>query len=44
MEGNQLPAMPCGALLLDLFYLNVKNNFMHPLFWKEHTQNQPQVS
>ncbi|KAK3095277.1 hypothetical protein FSP39_012616 [Pinctada imbricata] len=42
MEGNQLPAMPCGALLLDLFYLNVKNNFMHPLFWKENTQNQPQ--
>ena len=27
----------------SLNYLNVKNNFMHPLFWKENTQNQPQV-
>jgi len=43
LEGNQLPAMPCGALLLELNYLNVKNNFMHPLFWKENTRNQPQV-
>jgi hypothetical protein len=43
MEGNQLPAMTSGALGLELDYLNVKNNFMHPLFWKENTQNQPQV-
>ncbi|XP_063428847.1 leucine-rich repeat-containing protein 63-like [Mytilus trossulus] len=42
LEGNQLPAMPSGALGLELDYLNVKNNFMHPLFWKENTQNQPQ--
>ena len=43
MEGNQLPAMPAGALRLDLDRLNVKNNFMHPLFWHENTHNEPQV-
>ncbi|KAK6195404.1 hypothetical protein SNE40_000842 [Patella caerulea] len=42
LEGNQLPAMPSGALKLNLQYLNVKNNFMHPLFWKENTYNEPQ--
>ncbi|XP_052216236.1 leucine-rich repeat-containing protein 63-like isoform X1 [Dreissena polymorpha] len=42
MEGNQLPAMPSGALRLDLDRLNVKNNFMHPLFWHENTHNEPQ--
>lgn len=42
MEGNQLPAMPSGALRLDLDRLNVKNNFMHPLFWHENTHNDPQ--
>ena len=44
LEGNQLPAMPSGALRLDLDVLNVKNNFMHPLFWQESTKNEPQVS
>lgn len=43
LEGNQLPAMPSGALRLDLDRLNVKNNFMHPLFWHENTHNEPQV-
>lgn len=42
LEGNQLPAMPSGALRLDLDRLNVKNNFMHPLFWHENTHNEPQ--
>ncbi|XP_052782567.1 leucine-rich repeat-containing protein 63-like [Mya arenaria] len=42
MEGNQLSAMPSGALRLDLDRLNVKNNFMHPLFWQENTHNEPQ--
>lgn len=42
LEGNQLPAMPSGALRLDLDHLNVKNNFMHPLFWHENTHNEPQ--
>ncbi|XP_060573580.1 leucine-rich repeat-containing protein 63-like isoform X2 [Ruditapes philippinarum] len=42
VEGNQLPAMPSGALRLDLDRLNVKNNFMHPLFWHENTHNEPQ--
>ena len=35
--------MPSGALRLDLDVLNVKNNFMHPLFWQESTKNEPQV-
>ncbi|KAL5005485.1 hypothetical protein ScPMuIL_018941 [Solemya velum] len=42
VDGNQLPALPCGALHLNLMYLGVRNNFMHPLFWKENTQNEPQ--
>ncbi|KAL3847912.1 hypothetical protein ACJMK2_018802 [Sinanodonta woodiana] len=42
LEGNQLPAMPSGALRLHLDFLNVKNNYMHPLFWRENTQNEPQ--
>ena len=44
VEGNQLPALSYGCLKLpNLKYLRVRNNFMHPLFWKESTQNQPQV-
>ena len=44
VEGNQLCALPCGALQLpSLKYLNVKNNYMHPLFWQEHSRNSPQV-
>ena len=43
-EGNQLPAMPVGALKLkEMKYLRVRNNFMHPLFWRENTKNEPQV-
>ncbi|XP_022102059.1 leucine-rich repeat-containing protein 63-like isoform X2 [Acanthaster planci] len=43
VEGNQLPALPCSALKLrKLRYLRVTNNFMHPLFWKENSQNDPQ--
>ncbi|XP_038051222.1 uncharacterized protein LOC119724305 [Patiria miniata] len=43
VEGNQLPALPCSALKLrKLRYLRVTNNFMHPLFWKENSQNEPQ--
>lgn len=35
--------MPCGALKLrSLRYLRVYNNFMHPLFWKENSHNEPQ--
>ena len=44
MEGNQLAAMPCTALKLrKLRYLRVTNNFMHPLLWRENSQNEPQV-
>lgn len=43
VEGNQLPAMPSGALnLQNLIKLNVRNNLMHPLFWKENSKNEPQ--
>jgi len=44
LEGNQLGAMPLGALhLISLKYLKITNNFMHPLLWREHATNQPQV-
>ncbi|XP_006825000.1 uncharacterized protein LOC100367292 [Saccoglossus kowalevskii] len=43
LEGNQLAALPSNALKFRyLRYLKVKNNFMHPLFWKENSTNQPQ--
>lgn len=43
LEGNQLAALPCGMLKLrELRYLRVINNFMHPLLWKENSQNNPQ--
>nr|XP_015219530.1 PREDICTED: leucine-rich repeat-containing protein 63 isoform X1 [Lepisosteus oculatus]XP_015219531.1 PREDICTED: leucine-rich repeat-containing protein 63 isoform X1 [Lepisosteus oculatus]XP_015219532.1 PREDICTED: leucine-rich repeat-containing protein 63 isoform X1 [Lepisosteus oculatus] len=42
VEGNQLAALPCGALRLCLRELRVSNNYMHPYFWTENTQNQPQ--
>lgn len=44
VEGNQLAAMPAGALRLKhLAELNVRRNFMHPVFWPDFTRNQPQV-
>ncbi|XP_071511291.1 uncharacterized protein [Diadema antillarum] len=43
LEGNQIAALPSGMLKLrELKYLRVINNFMHPLFWKENSQNNPQ--
>ncbi|XP_066267668.1 uncharacterized protein [Branchiostoma lanceolatum] len=43
LEGNQLAAMPCGSLKLRrLKHLKVKNNFMHPLLWKENAEKMPQ--
>lgn len=45
LEGNQLAALPCSFLKLrNLRSLRVYNNFMHPLFWRENSQNNPQVS
>ena len=44
VEGNMLPALPAGALHLNLLAVRVKNNMMHPLFWKEHTRKVPQVA
>ncbi|XP_071838060.1 uncharacterized protein [Apostichopus japonicus] len=43
LEGNQLAALPCSFLKLsNLRSLRVYNNFMHPLFWRENSQNNPQ--
>ncbi|KAK7480474.1 hypothetical protein BaRGS_00028291 [Batillaria attramentaria] len=42
LDGNQLPALPAGVLNLRLTAIRVRNNFMHPLFWKDHTKKQPQ--
>ena len=43
LEGNQLGAMPVGALYLNIKYLRINNNFTHPLLWRETATNQPQV-
>ena len=43
LEGNQLGAMPVGALYLNIKYLRISNNFTHPLFWRETATNQVQV-
>ena len=44
VEGNQLTALPVGMLRLRrLESLRVRNNFLHPLFWKESSRNTPQV-
>ncbi|KAK3787875.1 hypothetical protein RRG08_022168 [Elysia crispata] len=43
LEGNQIPALPAKCLdMISLSHVNVRNNFMHPLFWKENTHNKPQ--
>lgn len=42
VEGNMLPALPTGILCMQLSGVRVKNNLMHPLFWKEHTCIVPQ--
>ncbi|XP_077160324.1 leucine-rich repeat-containing protein 63 [Paroedura picta] len=41
-EGNLLYVLPCGILKLPLKRLRVENNFLHPFFWKEVKQLQPQ--
>ncbi len=44
MEGNELIALPFGFLKLRrIKLLLVRNNYMHPLLWKENTRDQPQV-
>ena len=43
LEGNQLGALPVGALHLNLKYVRIQNNFTHPLMWRETAKNQPQV-
>ncbi|XP_060091461.1 leucine-rich repeat-containing protein 63 [Heteronotia binoei] len=42
VEGNLLYALPCGILKLPLKCLKVENNFLHPFFWRELEQLQPQ--
>ena len=44
LEGNQLVALPTGMLRLrHLRHLCVRNNFLHPLFWKDNSKNTPSV-
>ncbi|XP_075255102.1 uncharacterized protein LOC142347853 [Convolutriloba macropyga] len=39
VEGNQLTYMPCGLLRLKrVTSLGVRNNFMHPLLWRNLTK------
>lgn len=42
VEGNQLPGLPCGALLLSINQLKIANNYMHPYFTKSYISNSPQ--
>ncbi|XP_015266490.1 PREDICTED: leucine-rich repeat-containing protein 63 [Gekko japonicus] len=42
IEGNLLYVLPCGILKLPLKCLRVENNFLHPFFWREFKQLQPQ--
>ena len=45
LQGNELAGLPSTtAELRSLKTVNVANNFMHPLLWREMTRNQPQVS
>jgi len=41
IEGNQIPALPASMVSMEkLHYVNMRNNFMHPLFWKENSINK----
>ncbi|XP_008113694.1 leucine-rich repeat-containing protein 63 [Anolis carolinensis] len=42
IEGNFLTVLPCSVLKLDLKRLKLENNFLHPYFWDEICQLQPQ--
>ncbi|CAG5134868.1 unnamed protein product [Candidula unifasciata] len=43
LEGNQITALPASCLHMEkLTQVNVRNNFMHPVFWKENNRNQAQ--
>nr|XP_056712857.1 leucine-rich repeat-containing protein 63 [Euleptes europaea] len=42
VEGNLLYFLPCGILKLPLKRLKVENNFLHPFFWREIKQLEPQ--
>ncbi|XP_007889934.1 leucine-rich repeat-containing protein 63 isoform X1 [Callorhinchus milii] len=41
-EGNELFALPQGLLKLHLKQIRLEGNFLHPLLWKENSQNKPQ--
>ena len=44
LEGNQLTSLPAPMLRLrHLRHLGVRNNYMHPLFWRENSKNTAQV-
>jgi hypothetical protein len=45
VAGNQLVAFPITIIRLKkLKRLTVSNNFMHPLFWKDAVNSEPQVT
>ncbi|XP_071376251.1 leucine-rich repeat-containing protein 63 [Centroberyx affinis] len=43
VEGNQLPALPCGALHLRLKQLRTAHNFMHPYFLESFSRRSAQT-
>ncbi|EDV22037.1 uncharacterized protein TRIADDRAFT_59607 [Trichoplax adhaerens] len=42
LEGNEIVALPCDVMNLDLKHLYIANNYIHPLFWANYTKNDPQ--
>lgn len=43
LEGNEVIALPCDVMNLDLKHLYIANNYIHPLFWANYIKNDPQV-
>jgi Leucine-rich repeat (LRR) protein len=47
LEGNQLIYLPCSMLTKEaksMLRVNVKNNFMHPMIWRDLATISPSVS
>ncbi len=44
-EGNEIEYLPSCMLQMTHFeHINVKNNYLHPFFWKNVMKNQVQVN
>ncbi len=44
-EGNEIEYLPGSMLSMKkMEYINVKNNYLHPLIWRKHTYNKIPVS